>query len=261
MKVLVLLGFLGCVVCNPQASLTDVLAAVIADTDTDGDGLISAAEFRTELLAKFDSDVPSDEVVSKTDFVNSWTKLYNDNHHDAALFFDNLDTFLPFGQLSEIDLLFHMGLLDPNDFTLRLTMKVLLLLGVLGVVVCNQVTLNQVANLVVADTDTNLDGVISVEEFKTELLSKWANDPNAVSVTQQQFVHQWSQYYGDNHADATLFFRALDSFIPFGVLTEVDLLFHMNALDPDRDGTVTTDEFHAFIINTHPCKAHGHFHC
>ncbi|KAL4222655.1 hypothetical protein ACF0H5_018697 [Mactra antiquata] len=99
---------------NPQVSLTEVIAAVTADTDADANGFISEAEFRNELLAKFDSDVPSDEVVSKTDFVNSWTKLYNDNHHDAALFFDNLDTFLPFGQLSEVDLLFHMGLLDPD---------------------------------------------------------------------------------------------------------------------------------------------------
>merc|ERR1712105_143539 len=114
MKIVLLLCFVGFAASNPGLSLTEVIAAVIADTDIDNNGIVSEAEFRNELLSKWDSDVPSDDIVSKHDFVNQWTKRYNDNHQDASTFFDNLDSFFPFGQLSEADLLFHMGSLDPD---------------------------------------------------------------------------------------------------------------------------------------------------
>lgn len=73
------------------ANLEDVINQATADTDTNGDGVISEEEFQNEFIAKWDSDVPSDGALSKHDFVNGWTKYYGDNHHDTATFFDNLD--------------------------------------------------------------------------------------------------------------------------------------------------------------------------
>lgn len=51
-------------------------------------------------------------------------------------------------------------------------------------------------------------------------------------VSEHDFVQQWTARYGDNHKDATTFFRNIDNF-PDGELTEVDLLFHLGTLDPD----------------------------
>ncbi|XP_053374265.1 uncharacterized protein LOC128546889 [Mercenaria mercenaria] len=104
------------VMCMTYAKdLTTVINEVIADTDVNGDGIVSETEFNQELLSRWDTDVPSDNSVSKTDFVTQWTTRYGDNQADASAFFDKLDQFfLPVGELNDLDLFFHLATLDPD---------------------------------------------------------------------------------------------------------------------------------------------------
>ncbi|KAH3718637.1 uncharacterized protein LOC127855490 [Dreissena polymorpha] len=66
-----------------------VVDHVIADTDTNHDGLVSFTEFNVELLGQFDLD--GDGQVTRNEFVTRWTAKYGDNHHDTNKFFDNID--------------------------------------------------------------------------------------------------------------------------------------------------------------------------
>jgi len=50
-------------------------------------------------------------------------------------------------------------------------------------------TIDQILDMVIRDTDVNVDGVISLEEFSQELLGRWDTNPGTISCSTVSIIY------------------------------------------------------------------------
>ncbi|XP_052773511.1 uncharacterized protein LOC128212214 [Mya arenaria] len=133
-------------------------------------------------------------------------------------------------------------------------MKVLLFIfACIGAINCANnacLTVEQIAQQVVKESDHNADGIIQVEELVGELTSWGLNNDSCLSY--HDFIAAWTTRYHDHHDTAHDFFNNLNT-DGDDALCLPEVAIHVVQFDTSpRDGQIQPAEFSAFMHAVHP---------
>ncbi|XP_060553705.1 uncharacterized protein LOC132714797 [Ruditapes philippinarum] len=112
-----------------------------------------------------------------------------------------------------------------------------------------------IVNMVIADTDVDMDGFISEAELANEFQNRFDANNDGI-ILKNEFIHGWTTRYGDKHHHTDIFFDNID-LNGNGMIDLSDIEGNKVLTDTDADGMVSVEEYKAFIMAKHPCGDHG----
>ncbi|XP_048247754.1 calcium-dependent protein kinase 31-like [Haliotis rufescens] len=111
----------------------------------------------------------------------------------------------------------------------------------------DQLLPSQVISNVIADIDTDGDGIVEPTEVQAEFVARYDVDKNG-SITEEEFVKQWHRHYLDVRNFVGYLFHNFDVNND-NSLTDSDLVALSKNLDTDGNGEISIAEFRTYMMN------------
>ncbi|XP_052812390.1 uncharacterized protein LOC128239964 [Mya arenaria] len=112
-------------------------------------------------------------------------------------------------------------------------------------------TVDEIVDAIYMSADTDMDGILSMQEFSVTLQNDWGIAPGGAGLTISEFTNLWVTNYHDSHSTAHDFAVNLDINNDKHI-TDVDMNTYVGIYDANMDGQFTKEEFLTFMHAVHP---------